>query len=152
MPWVMWSADLYLGSVTLPSNSWLMVYGNVRSRSHQHSEFEDFLIILGLSPPPLGNFTHKLGWTKSFQRKLFSVFGHRAAEGLMVIYFIEKGVGGQWRSEGLDTWGFFLPCRCRVGFQKKRCNKTSTLVTKLASNFTCLEEGVGGRISDFLLG
>lgn len=27
-PWVMWSADLYLGSVTLPSNNWLMVYGN----------------------------------------------------------------------------------------------------------------------------
>lgn len=33
--WVMWSVDLYLGSVPLPSNSWLMVCGNSESRSHQ---------------------------------------------------------------------------------------------------------------------
>lgn len=126
----MWSADLYLGSVTLPSNSWLMVYGNLESRSHQYSEFEDFLIILGLSPLPLGNFTHKLGWTKSFQRKLFSVFGHRGAEGLMVIYFIEKGVGGQWRLESLDTVGAsaFLAA-AGLGFQKKQYNKPITLAT-----------------------
>ena len=80
-------------------------------------EFEDFLIILDLSLLPLGNFTHKLGGTKSSQRKLFSVFGHREAEGLMVIYCTEKG--GRGRQVVVTEPGQrsgFLPLCSRTGF------------------------------------
>ena len=79
-------------------------------------EFEDFLIILDLSLLPLGNFTRKLGGTKSSQRKLFSVFGHRGAEGLMVIYCIEKGSGRQVIIIGPRQHSGFLPLCSRTGF------------------------------------
>lgn len=90
--WVMWSGDLYWGFRSLPSNSRLMVAW--RADPIRCPEFEDFLIILGLSQLPFGNFTHKLGGTKSSQRKLFSVFGHRGAEGLL------EGPGLHWNREG----------------------------------------------------
>lgn len=87
-------------------------------------EFEDFLIILGLSRLPLGNFTHKLGWTKSSQRKLFSLFGHQGAEGLMVICCMEKGEGSKrW----LKSWAVAQASYLGLGFQKKPPNKGSHL-------------------------
>lgn len=138
MPWVMWSADPYLGSVTLPSNNWLMVYGNFAHRSPPSLEFEDFLIILGLSPPPLGHFTHKLGWTKSSQRKLCSVFGHRGAEGLMVIYCVERGYGRRGATREPGRHSAFPPLCSRAGFSETAVlTKSMTLAT---SDLTCFGE------------
>lgn len=82
-------------------------------------EFEDFLIILGLSWQPLGNFTHKLGRTKSSQRKLFSVFGHQGAEGLMVIYCIDKGYGRQMAIMEPGHCSGLLPLCSRAGFSEE---------------------------------
>lgn len=110
-------------------------------------EFEDFLIILGFSRLPLGNFTHKLGGTKSSQRKLFSVFGHQGAEGLMVIYCIDKGYGRQVAIIGLDTVQAPFLCTPGLGFQKRQCNKNDHSSDKLASNIF----GVGTEYLIFVL-
>lgn len=139
-PWVMWSADLYLGSVTLPSNNWLMVYGNSESRSHP------FPWVWRL-PHYLRPFTAALRKFYS-QIRLNKVFSKKIIFGVWSFTALTKGMGGKWRLSGPDPVRASVLCAAGLGFQKRQCNENYPSRDKLASNFF----GGGGRISDFRAG
>lgn len=140
MPWVMWSADLYLGSVTLPSNNWLMVYGNFESRSHQFPWVWRLPHYLGPFTAALRKFYSQIRLNKVFSKKIiFGVWssGSRRLDGHLLHW---KGYGRQvvirepgWRlSSLLQGWVF----------QKKPYHKTITLATSWPLFFFFFEERV----------
>ena len=152
MPWVMWSFDLYLGSVTLPSNNWLMVYGNSESRSHPSPWVGRLPHYLGPFTAALRKFYSQIRLNKVFSKKIiFGVWssGSRRLDGRLLHW---KGVleaSGDYRTETplrrpssvLQDWVF----------RGSHVTKTITKATSWPQIFW--GAGVGwGSISDFCAG
>ena len=134
----MWSADLYLGSVTLPSNNWLMVYGDFESRSHQFPWVWRLPHYLRPFTAALRKFYSQIRWNKVFSKKIiFGVWssGSRRLDGRLLHWKGEWEASDNYRAQTafrlppsmLQDWVF------RRSYVKKKTNNNKKLVTPVMS-------------------
>ena len=129
----MWSADLYLGSVTLPSNNWLMVYGDFESRSHQFPWVWRLPHYLRPFTAALRKFYSQIRWNKVFSKKIiFGVWssGSRRLDGHLLHWKGEWEASDNYRTQT----AFRLPPSVRQGWVIRRSyvKKQTTATTNLS--------------------
>lgn len=125
-PWVMWSADLYLGSVTLPSNNWLMVYGNSESRSHPFPRVWRLPHYLRPFTAALRKFYSQIRLNKVFSKKIiFGVWssGSRRLDGHLLHRQRVWEASGDYRAQTL----FGPPSSVLLGCVSRRGNVMKTI-------------------------
>ena len=147
----MWSADLYLGSVTLPSNNWLMVYGDFESRSHQFPWVWRLPHYLRPFTAALRKFYSQIRWNKVFSKKIiFGVrsSGSRRLDGHLLHWKGEREASDNYRTQTafrlppfmLQDWVF------RRSYVKKKqtTTKNLSLQWQVGSNsFLVGKSGIG---------
>lgn len=108
--------DLYRGSRSLPSNSWLMVCGSVESRPHQVPWIWRLPHYLGPFTAALWKFYSQIRWNKVVSKKIiFGVWSSGSRRPAWGSYAALRG-GGEWRLNSRAVCSDFLP---RAGFPEE---------------------------------
>lgn len=144
VPWVMWPIDPYLGSVTLLSNNWLMVYGDFESRSHQFPRVWRLPHYLRPFTTALRKFYSQIRLNKVFSKKIiFGVWssGSRRLDGHLLHW---KGIREASDDDRAGT-PFRLPPSVLQGwvFTRSNVTKTVTQVTSCPQTLFWGEVGLG---------